>query len=133
MTPHRWFSIEHHTTELPLINYLPDKIAYSVTKNFSKRTDPIEFWQTYLRRGIRGGTENEIIKILQQDSEHRPKLLEPSQKNLKDRIDLWYSQLNEQNYMAVKKGINYLMKTMRVVSGATLVPNLSLVIKKLNH
>jgi len=46
MTPHRWFPIEHHTTGLPLINYLPDKIAYSVTKNFSKRLDPTESWQT---------------------------------------------------------------------------------------
>ncbi|MFN2502510.1 MAG: hypothetical protein ABR530_10930, partial [Pyrinomonadaceae bacterium] len=66
MTPHRFFPIEHHTTGLPVINYLPDPIAYWATRRFSKRTDPSEDWETYLRRGIRGATENEISAILNQ-------------------------------------------------------------------
>ncbi len=130
MTPHRWFPIEHHTTGLPLLNYLPDKIAYSVTKRFSKRTDPNESWEIFLRRGIRGGTENEILRILRDNSENKPILSEPSQKNLKDRIDLWYSQLNHKNRLAIKKSIKYSLKMIRVFTGATLVPNLALVIKK---
>jgi len=133
MTPHRWFPIEHHTTGLPLLNYLPDKIAYSVTKKFSKRTDPNESWEIFLRRGIRGGTENEILRILRDNSENKPILSEPSQKNLKDRIDLWYSQLNHKNHLAIKKSIKYSLKMIRVFTGATLVPNLALVIKKPHH
>lgn len=130
MTPHRWFPIEHHTTGLPLLNYLPDKIAYSVTKRFSQRTDPNESWEIFLRRGILGGTENEILEILRDNSENKPMLSEPSQKNLKDRIDLWYSQLNHKNHVAIKKSIKYSLKMIRALTGATLVPNLSLVIKK---
>jgi hypothetical protein len=130
MTPHRWFPIEHHTTGLPLINYLPSNLALMATRKFSKRIDPNESWEIFLRRGIRGATENEIIKILRKCSKGKPQLIEPSQKKLKDRIDLWYSQLNLQNRLAIKKTIKFLMKTIRAVSGVTLVPNLSLVIKK---
>lgn len=130
MTPHRWFPIEHHTTGLPLLNYLPQKFALAATRKFSKRTDPTESWEILLRRGIRGATENEIVHILKQNSGNKPVLLEPSQKNLKDRIDLWYSQLNRQNLPAVKKSIKFILKTLRAVSGLTLVPNLSLVIRK---
>ncbi len=130
MTPHRWFPIEHHTTGLPLLNYLPANLALAATRKFSKRTDPNESWEIYLRRGIRGGTENEIIKILRQTAESRPQLIEPSRNNLKDRIDLWYSQLNREKHSAIKKAIKYSLKTIRAVSGATVVPNLSLVIKK---
>ena len=133
MTPHRWFPIEHHTTGLPLLNYLPDKIAYAVAGKFSKRTDPTESWEILLRRGIRGATENEIIKMLEKGSKDKPVLLEPSQKNLKDRIDLWYSQLNQQNRPAVKKTIKFLFKTIRAVTSLTIVPNLSLVIKKIDR
>lgn len=131
MTPHRWFPIEHHTTGLPLLNYFPAPVALSLTRKFSSRIDPAESWETLLRRGIRGGTEKEIIRILARDSNSKPVLIEPSQKDLKDRIDLWYSQLNRQNHSTVKKLLKFSLKTIRAVSGATLVPNLSLVIKKL--
>ena len=131
MTPHRWFPVEHHTTGLPLLNYLPAKIALPFVRKFSKRIDPTEPWEILLRRGIRGGTENEIIETLEKCPGGKPVLLEPSQKNLKDRIDLWYSQLNQQNRLASKKFLRLSLKTIRAFSGATLVPNLSLVIKKL--
>lgn len=129
MTPHRWFPIEHHTTGLPLLNYFPSKLAYFISRKFSKRTDPNESWEILLRRGIRGATENEILKTLRQTPE-RPILLEPSQKNLKDRIDLWYSQLNQKNKVALKKMLKTVLKTVRLISGMTLVPNLSLVFRK---
>lgn len=65
MTPHRWFPIEHHTTGLPFLNYFPAKLALPLTKKFSKRTNPAENWETLLRCGIRGGTETEIVRILE--------------------------------------------------------------------
>lgn len=130
MTPHRWFPIEHHTTGLPFLNFLPAKFALPIVRKFSARTDPRENWETLLRRGIRGGTENEIIRILEKSRQNQPVLLEPSRKNLNDRIDLWYSQLNRQNYPTIKKSIKILLKTIRAASGLTLVPNLSLAVKK---
>lgn len=130
MTPHRWFPVEHHTTGVPLLNYLPPKLALPVSRKFSGRIDKTEPWETLLRRGIRGGTENEILGILEKDFKGEPVLLEPSQKNLKDRIDLWHSQLNQENHRAVKRLLKSFLKTVRALSGVTLVPNLSLVVKK---
>lgn len=130
MTPHRWFPIEHHTTGLPLLNYLPPKLALPISRKFSGRIDKTEPWETLLRRGIRGGTENEILRILEKNFKNKPVLLEPSQKNFKDRIDLWHSQLNQENWKTIKRLLKTFLKTIRAASGVTLVPNLSLVVKK---
>ena len=63
-TPNRWVIYENHTTNLFLINYLPDKLCHWVSKNFSKRNLKKFSWNQLLRMGIRGGTENEITKII---------------------------------------------------------------------
>lgn len=130
MTPHRWFPIEHHTTGLPLLNYLPKSIALSFARAFSNRIDKSEPWEILLRRGIRGATEDEILKILAQSSDLQPEMLEPKQEGLKDRIDLWFSQLNHERHLFVKKCIKTSLKAFRGATGITLVPNLSLVIRK---
>jgi 2-polyprenyl-3-methyl-5-hydroxy-6-metoxy-1,4-benzoquinol methylase len=39
-TPHRYFPFELHTTGLPLINFLPDRIAIYLAHKFSKRVQP---------------------------------------------------------------------------------------------
>jgi SAM-dependent methyltransferase len=128
MTPHRWFPIEHHTTNLPLINYLPKSLALPFARRFSNRIDKTEPWEVLLRRGIRGATEFEILKNLNQSSANKAKLLNP--KIHKDRIDLWFAGLNQERHLIVKKGIRTLMKTIRLISGTTLVQNLSLLIQK---
>ena len=56
--------VEGHTTGLPFINYLPDNLAYFIARRFSKRVENNESWVMLLRKGIRGGTEREIMKIL---------------------------------------------------------------------
>lgn len=128
MTPHRYFPIEHHTTNLPLLNYLPDAAAYRIAKRFSKRLDASESWETYLRRGIRGATEHQILKTF--ENSRSVKLLEPSGQNISDRIDLWYQQLNQERMKFVKKMIKFLLKTLKAGFGIVLVPNLSLVFQK---
>ena len=35
-TPHRWFPIEHHTTGLPGLNYLPDSLTHALGSRFGK-------------------------------------------------------------------------------------------------
>ncbi|MGI8669915.1 MAG: class I SAM-dependent methyltransferase [Aridibacter sp.] len=130
LTPHRWFPVEHHTTGLPFLNYLPPSLALPYTRKFTNRIDKTEPWEMLLRRGIRGATENEIIKILKKSSDNEPLLLEPNQKDLKDRIDLWYSQLSKENHNLAKKTIKNVMKFLRAMTGVVLVPNLSLVIQK---
>lgn len=128
MTPHRWFPIEHHTTGLPVLNYLPKGLALPFARRFSNRIDKSEPWEMLLRRGIRGATENEILGILRKS--RLPELIEPNQNGLKDRIDLWFSQLSKERHLSVKKFIRGTLKMIRAITGITLVPNLSLVIKK---
>ncbi len=129
MTPHRYFPIEHHTTNLPLLNYLPDSITYFVARKFSKRLNATESWETYLRRGIRGATENEIFANLERQS--KAKLIEPAKEDIKDRIDLWYSQLNQTRMVVVKKSLKLFLKMLKTGTGIVLVPNLSLVFQKI--
>ncbi len=131
MTPHRYFPIEHHTTGLPAINYLPDSLAYKVSRKFSNRVDENESWETYLRRGIRGGTENEILSILNNHGNDKAILLEPKADGINDRIDLWYSYLSKDRKVWIKSGLRETLKAIKAVTGQVLVPNLSLVINKL--
>ena len=130
MTPHRFFPIEHHTTGLPLINYLPAHLAMAAARRLSNRIDKREPWEVLLRRGIRGATEREILGILRQGATHQPVLLEPSQRGLHDRIDLWYSGLNRERRRALKLMLNATIRGIKAISGLTLLPNLSLVIQK---
>jgi hypothetical protein len=109
---------------------LPANLTYAAARRFSKRLDGADSWETLLRRGIRGATENEIIEILTRNTAYKPVLIEPSRKNLKNRIDLWYSLLNRKSHRKIKKVIKILLKTIRAATGLTLVPNLSLAIKK---
>jgi len=130
MTPNRLFPMEHHTTGLPLINYLPDGMAMSLARKFSRRIDKTEPWETLLRRGIRGGTEVEVLNNLQNGGGRRGVLMAPKQAGMKDRIDLWYSALDPTRMLFVKKLLKAALKTVQCMSGSTLVPNLSLVVRK---
>src|SRR5262249_32482386 len=87
-TPHRYSPVEMHSTGLPLINYLPDGLAYRITKRFSKRIKGDEDWPALLRGGIRGATIGEILRALGDDAA----LLEP---RAGDHIDLWYGKLSK--------------------------------------
>lgn len=48
-TPYRWFPLEMHTTGLPLINYLPDRLALAYARRFSRRAQSDESWNELLR------------------------------------------------------------------------------------
>ena len=130
-TPHRYYPIETHSTGLPLINYLPDGLAFPLARKLSRfanmgsQTD-----QELLRGGIRGGTESEILSIINKSSPFRPILLEPSQGSYRDRIDLWYSRLNPQRWRRAKYLLKGTLKAIKAVSGYVLLQNLTLAIKK---
>ena len=63
-TPHRWFPIETHTSGLPLINYLPDSLAFWAVRQFCKRIVRSYTWDELLRAGVRGATVSEILRLL---------------------------------------------------------------------
>jgi 2-polyprenyl-3-methyl-5-hydroxy-6-metoxy-1,4-benzoquinol methylase len=123
-TPHRWSPLEAHTTGLPLINYLPDRLAYAMAKRFSRRIKESDDWQDLLRAGIRGGTTGEILGLLGDSAA----LLEP-RGEIGDRIDLWYGRLSPRRRL-LKRGAWALLKTLKPVGGIHLIPELSLAIRK---
>ena len=88
LTPYRWWPIERHTSGgLPLLNYFPKFLAHSYTKRFARTNIHKDDWQTLLRKGIRGGSPGEIMRILKP---YNPKLLPPTEIGGRDSIDLWW-------------------------------------------
>ncbi len=129
-TPYRYFPIEVHSTSgLPFINYLPDKLALYYAQHYSKRNLKNQSWAELLRYGIRGGSTKEILSILSRTPEI-PVLLNPSRFGIKDRIDLWYIQSNKVKYVTIKRLFLLSAKLLKRLIGVTMVPSLSLAIKK---
>ena len=133
-TPNRPFPIERHTTGLPLLNYLPDALAHRVALRFCGRLEGDESWEGLLRRGIRGGSVRELMGILDGAGEGRSELLEPSRRGLGDRIDLWVAlslaMSGAEKAGAAKRAAAAAMKGIKALTGAALVPELSLAIRK---
>lgn len=129
-TPYRFFPIEVHTTGgIPFINYLPDRATYWCARFFSRRNLYRDTWQILLRKGIRGGSVKEILNILRK-TEQQPLLLKPAYLGVKDRVDLWLHETNTTKQPIVKKAIYLLAKSFKNITGLSMVPNLSLAIKK---
>ncbi|MBI4385138.1 MAG: hypothetical protein HY579_14055 [Nitrospinae bacterium] len=57
-------------------------------------------------------------------------LLETGQNNLRDRIDLWYSNMDVRRYPRVARMVKYFAKTVQWLTGAVVVHSLSLAIRK---
>lgn len=122
-TPHRYSPIEMHTTGLPLINYLPDALAFRAARRFSKRLKGDESWPDLLRAGVRGATIREVLAMLGTGAE----LMKPRRGDL---IDLWHGKLSPR-HAALKKAIWTGLKVLKPVGGIHLVPELTLAIRKL--
>jgi ubiquinone/menaquinone biosynthesis C-methylase UbiE len=130
-TPHRYFPVETHAAGLPLINYLPDRVTLQLARKYSRRIRPDESWEDLLRKGIRGATVKEISNILNTDS-LKPIFLEPERLKMKDNIDLWYQLSNTARFPTLKKCFKSCLKILKIATGITITPSLSLAIKKLS-
>jgi hypothetical protein len=128
-TPYRWFPIEMHTTGLPLINYLPDRLTLYCSRRFSERVRLDASWPELLRKGIRGGTTREIMTILNRE-ERKAELLNPSHLGVKDHIDLWYQLSSTIRKPLTKKLMMWGFRAVKAVTGVTMIPTLSLAIRK---
>lgn len=130
-TPHIGFPIETHTTGgLPFINYLPDRLACFYARHFSRRDLQDKSWKELLRMGIRGGSVQEVVEILNR-TRRNSLLLKPVAPGMKDNIDLWYVQSRSDNrFPFIKKLVFLSSKLVKTVTGAVMVPYLSLAIMK---
>lgn len=129
-TPNRLFPIETHTTDgLPLINYMPESIALPFATKVSKRNLSNDSWATLLRKGIRGGTVNEITNTLK-DGGRTVELLDPSMPGIQDRVDLWYASAEKKSRSHSKKIAYKALKILKRISGVELLPYLELAYRK---
>ncbi len=128
-TPNRQSPIEAHTTHLPLLNYLPRGLVLPLARRFSNRVEADVTWEVLLRRGIRGGTEREIMGILSRAG-GKPVLLSPNRLGCKNRIDLWFARSSTARLRRVKKLMAFFLNAIRVTTGVTFTPNLALAIRK---
>ena len=128
-TPYRWFPIEMHTTELPLLNYLPDPLAHWAARRFSRRVRRDEKWSDLLRRGIRGATAGEILGILNENG-HEAELLEPSRQGVRDDIDLWSKSSSSSRGPVANRVMRYAFRAVRTATGVAMIPWLSLAMRK---
>ena len=129
-TPHRYWPFESHTTGLPLINFLPDMVTHFLTKKFSKRNIQDCSWNELLRKGIRGGTVNEINRILV-DKGFDIEIITPFKHNLRSHIDLWYRISSNRRPSKLKYMVYLIIKIFKLITGYTLVPSITLSIKRL--
>jgi hypothetical protein len=128
-TPYRWFPTENHTTSLPLINYLPRPLVGPITRKFSKRNLQQDDWPTLLRKGIRGGSPSEILKLVASGG-GAGHLLEPSQFGLTNRIDLWLTKSEEYGHSAARQKLAGAFKAFKRITSVEMLPLLSLAVRK---
>ena len=130
-TPHLWFPIESHTTVLPFINYLPDRVAHLAVRWFSRRVDGNREWTALLREGIRGGTERELASIL---DGRGAELLRPSYDGAtRDQIDLWYRHVADSadgRKLLTRRLAMLILKGFKAVTGYALSPYLGVAFRK---
>jgi hypothetical protein len=127
-TPNRAFPVEVHTTKLPLINYLPDRVACLMARRFSRRVRARETWRGLLRRGIRGGTLPEILELLSEKHDHVN--LSPSRLGIFDPVELWFRSSGAMRARGIKRLMKVPFRFASWMVGEPMVPNLALAIRK---
>jgi len=131
-TPFRWFPVETHTSSLPLVNYLPDGLAHRFVQYCSPRGLRDDSWTGLLRKGIRGGSVSEILRII-----HRrgglPELLKPGYGGMQTAADVWYegyARVAAGRSGTLKRTFGKALKMLNDASSLAPVPYLSLAIRK---
>jgi SAM-dependent methyltransferase len=128
--PYRFYPIEAHTTNLPLLNYLPAPLACKAAKRFSPRIGPGSTWERLLRRGIRGGTERSVRRdLLRGGGEART--LVPTMMGFRDHTDLWYDYSMQRRPHPVKRVMRTTFRAVSYVTDTPVAPGLSLAFEKL--
>lgn len=88
-TPYRFSLFEHHTTGLPLANFVPGAILRRLGPRLSRRIASNAAWPALLRNGIRGGTVSEVLGILQRTGIHPVRLLPHANSPLRNGREEW--------------------------------------------
>jgi hypothetical protein len=130
-TPHRYSPIDAHTTLLPLINYLPDRLALEYARRVSKRVPRNATWAGLLRDGVRGSTESEVLSLLNSAGAGRAELLKPTKMGLRDRFDVWYALTKDRPPREIRKYAPRALRSFERLTSIGFVPDLDFAVKKI--
>ena len=119
-TPYRWYPVEHHTTGLPFLNYLPAVVALPLAQRFGKYTRKGN-WAAYLRAGVRGGSESSILREIGSG-----RVLQPRDG---DRALYWLTGTSSR-HRAVKKILTHLFRATDRFLGTVPASHLEIAIRK---
>lgn len=128
--PYRFYPIEAHTTGLPLLNYLPDRLTLMVARRFSPRVPPGSTWAELLRNGIRGGTAQSVRRDLLSGG-GSARMLTPTMMGLRDHADLWYAYSTQGRPHPAKRAMRTIFRAATRATGSPVAPGLSLAFEKL--
>jgi SAM-dependent methyltransferase len=128
--PHRFYPLEYHTTGLPLVNYLPDRLACAAAQRFAGSLPDDVTWPELLRMGIRGGTARSVGRDLVRGGGEAA-LLRPIQPGIRDHADLWYAARSEVSRHPARRVMRLVFRGIGRLSGQPFVPSLSLAYRKL--
>lgn len=126
-TPWRWFPIETHTTSLPLVNYLPDRLALAAVRHCGRYPKTMT-WNEALRAGLRGGTYDEIISCIgMQNAEFER--VQPQASDARDMLEVWWQ--GEVRKTQVKALTYQTLRLFHRATGLLVSPWVNFVLRKL--
>lgn len=125
-TPWRWFPIETHCTSLPLVNYLPDRLALFAFRHCGRYAADASM-QDALRYGLRGGTVSEIIGSLSA-GEGTALLVRASARDARDLLESWWH--GECRHTRQKQLAYRALSMIRGLTGLVISPWVNIAIRK---
>jgi 2-polyprenyl-3-methyl-5-hydroxy-6-metoxy-1,4-benzoquinol methylase len=131
-TPHRYAPFGTHGARVPLLNYLPDRIAFPLDRLFYREFHGKFADEEILRAGFRGGSKGEVQRILE-ETPNLPRFVNPTRLGIRDTIDLWILTRNLSHCGAFKKIYGSLCRNLKSITGITIEPYLNLAIQKTDH
>jgi hypothetical protein len=123
-TPWRWFPVETHTTSLPFVNYMPDRLAlWAVRYRHSKSLN----WNDALKYGVRGATVREIIGYIGA-ADGTLEYAQPTAPDARDMLEVWWQ--GEIRKSRVKALTYRVLRSWQRVTGMVVSPWVNFVLLK---
>jgi hypothetical protein len=126
-TPWRWFPIETHTTSLPFINYLPDRLALEAVRHCGRYPKTMT-WHEALLSGVRGGTYDEIISCIGVKTSAFERV-QPQASDSRDMLEVWWR--GEIRKTQVKAFTYHTLRLFHHATGILISPWVNFVLRKL--
>ena len=108
----------------------PDAAASVAARRLTNRVARDQAGSACSGRGCRGGTQGEVLGILQAAGDGRPVLLRPSRLGLADEVDIWYAYSMKRNPREFKRVLRLGLKGVSRLTGFGFSPDLNLAIAK---